>query len=148
MRRRSALAAVAAAFVAFLALRFLVLDLVVVRGHSMEPLLRSGQVVVVFRLAYGLRPAGSPHYLVKWGFPQRGEIVIVRPPRTPAASIKWCAAVAGDPMPPGVSGAARVPEDHIVVLGLNSRDSIDSRHFGPLPLSSVIGRALVVPSGA
>ena len=148
MRRRTVFTAVAAAFVTFLMLRFFVLDLVVVRGRSMEPLLRSGQVVVVLRLAYGLRPAGSPRYLLKWGFPQRGEVLIVSPPRTRALAIKWCAAVAGDPMPPGVSGAARVPEDHIIVLGLNSRDSIDSRHFGPLPLSSVVGRALVVSSGA
>jgi signal peptidase I len=147
-RAKTALIAIVAALAVFSILRFFVVDLLIVRGRSMEPLFRSGQVVVVNRLAFGLRAAGARRYLLRWSIPERGEVLIVRPPGDGVLSIKWCAAVAGDPMPPGVSGVQIVPEEHVVVLGLNSRDSIDSRHFGPLHLSAVVARVLVVRDGA
>jgi signal peptidase I len=39
----------------------------------------------------------------------------------------------------------RVPEDSVFVLGDNYLCSVDSRQLGPIPISSIIGRARVAP---
>jgi signal peptidase I len=39
-------------------------------------------------------------------------------------------------------GAVTVPSDHVFVMGDNRGNSQDSRMFGPVPISSIVGRAL------
>ncbi|MDQ2682802.1 MAG: signal peptidase I, partial [Chloroflexota bacterium] len=36
-----------------------------------------------------------------------------------------------------------VPDDHVWVMGDNRRNSSDSRAFGPVPIDSIIGKAIV-----
>ncbi|MFF5227961.1 S26 family signal peptidase [Dactylosporangium sp. NPDC000521] len=115
---------------------------VTVRGGSMEPALRDGDLVLARR-----RTRRDP---------RRGDIVVLRRPdatapppgaevvhsgpRAAAPSqwlVKRVAAVAGDPIPPDVPSAAPgpVPAGMIVVLG--DRPGLDSRLFGPTPLTTV-----------
>ncbi len=35
--------------------------------------------------------------------------------------------------------AARIPAERIYLLGDNAEDSLDSRHYGPIPTASVVG---------
>jgi signal peptidase I len=42
--------------------------------------------------------------------------------------------------PPDVS--VIVPPDHVFVMGDNRFDAFDSRRFGPIPFSSIIGKKL------
>ena len=45
---------------------------------------------------------------------------------------------------PAWQGCRIIGEDEIFVMNWQSADSLDSRYFGPLPASAVIGRALPV----
>jgi nickel-type superoxide dismutase maturation protease len=90
-----------------------VLQRVAVTGRSMEPALRAGDWIVVSSLS---RP------------PKVGAIVLVRDPRdNENLMLKRVAAVA--------DGAC-------TVLGDRPEESTDSRTFGPVPLTYVLGRAV------
>ncbi|SEL42863.1 S26 family signal peptidase [Nonomuraea pusilla] len=120
---------------------------VTVSGPSMEPTLRPGDRVLVRR---------TPGVV-----PGRGDVVVVEEPgpcrpgdRTGAAGTRWVvkrvAAVPGDPEPPYLPAWARhpsglVPAGRLVLLGDNPAGSRDSRHYGTVPASRVLG--LATPRG-
>jgi nickel-type superoxide dismutase maturation protease len=85
---------------------------VVVEGRSMEPTLAPGDRVLVVR-ARGLHPL---------------DVVAVRDPRDPKRVL--------------VKRIGAVLEDEVVVRGDNPAASTDSRSFGPVPKSAVIGRVV------
>jgi nickel-type superoxide dismutase maturation protease len=90
-----------------------------VTGSSMSPTLRPGDRLVVMA-----RPWGPP----RW--PKPGQVVAVRDPRRPdRILIKRVAAVH--------RGTGTVE-----VLGDDRTTSTDSRAFGPVPRSSIVGRAV------
>lgn len=93
----------------------------VVDGLSMEPAYRKGDRLLVNRLAYVFRE------------PRPGDVVVLRDPEDRTRLlIKRVAAV-----PAGSLPAPR----HVYVLGDNAAESRDSRHFGPVGDSLIIGRA-------
>lgn len=145
-----AVLAVAAAVV----LRLFVYESDIVEGSSMLPGLRSGDYVLICKLGCDDSP------------PQRFEIVTFRDPTANDVVIKrviglpnewvwiWGNHVfinGGRLQEPylaqwrGAFGApVWVPPNHIFVLGDNRDYSEDSRTWGPVPLSSVRGRAAAV----
>lgn len=100
------------------------LQVVHVSGASMQPHLRSGDRVIVAR-----RPSRYA----------RGDVVVLIRTDLPEQAIKRIAAVAGDRLP---DGPGVVPPDHVFVLGDNPRASVDSRHFGAVPVERVTGRMI------
>ncbi|MEV4291397.1 S26 family signal peptidase [Nonomuraea bangladeshensis] len=116
--------------------RFVVVQ---VTGPSMEPAYRSGDRVLVRRVA------GS-----KLG---RGQVVVFEAaaggrwrtgplpaPKDAKWLIKRVAALPGDPVPPAVNApeGALVPAGRLVVIG-DGPLSADSRHWGYLPADRVLG---------
>lgn len=98
----------------------------------MRPALQPGDRLLVDPAAYRRTP------------PQRGEIVVLVDPEDRRRwLIKRVAAVAGDPFPgrpvPGDDG--RVPAGGVYVLADDHAVGRDSRTFGPVPLTSIVGRA-------
>ena len=93
--------------------------LVTIDGRSMEPSLHDGDRVLVWRT--------SAHRI------RRGEIVIVAEPRS-----NFAAAQGG----PGltVKRVAACADGMVVLLGDNRAESIDSRHYGPVPSDLILGR--------
>ncbi len=90
-----------------------------VAGGSMEPTFRAGDRLVVLA-----RPVGGP------AWPAVGDVVAVADPRDPSrVLVKRVAAV------DRAAGA-------LDVRGDDPGASTDSRHFGPVPLASVVGRAV------
>jgi len=148
--RKVALLLVAVAAVVLL--RTMVVTTYVVESHSMEPTVGSGSLVLVDRLTYRISPI------------RRDQLVVFR--SEGRLALKRVVGVAGDvvAMRDGVlhvNGRARsesyvdlasvdgtytgrvvVPRNSLYVLGDRREGSIDSRRYGPVPLSAVRGRVL------
>lgn len=123
-------------------------------GPSMQPNLYRGDRVLTEKVSYRFAP------------PERGDVVIVRRPAPEEALIKRVMALPGEVVEvrqghvwvdgepiwePWVTyfggpdyGPARVPANHVFVLGDNRPSSRDSRAIGPVPLSAVRAHALFV----
>lgn len=144
-------------------LKLFVVDFLTVSGTSMEPSVRDGSVVVVFKLAYGMaRPFGG-ELLFQWAAPERGDIVLYF--YNDRAVIKRCVSVGGDPLEFSASSgyslyadgnwmplsepqyqrikhSARVPEGMVLAVGDNYADSVDSRDYGFVPERNILGKVL------
>jgi signal peptidase I len=125
-----------------------------VDGISMFPTLQNGEFVLVNRLAYQM------------GEVQRSDIIVFEYPKDPSQDlIKRVIGLPGDEIvieagkvivngaaldepyiaaPPEYSGTWQVPEGYLFVLGDNRNDSSDSHSWGLLPLSNVIGKAVLI----
>ena len=89
---------------------------VAVSGRSMEPTFRDGDWLLVRRLGR---------------LPRAGELVVATDPRQPTRLlVKRVRSVAG--------GRVTVHGDHA-----DPRESTDSRQFGPIPGSTVVGRPVL-----
>jgi signal peptidase I len=121
-------AAVGALIMAIL-IKMFVFDVVIAEGHSMEPAIRSGALLVVNRLQYGLKLPGGQRFLIRWADPRPGEVVVFYSPGGQLA-VKRC----GD-------GAGAVG-DVFLLLGDNSLQSLDSRSYGPVRGDDIIGKVL------
>lgn len=137
---------------------FLGVNLVTVRirveGSSMEPTLHDAELVVVNRLAY------------RWSEVERGDIVVFRFPLEPnrrfikrivglpgevVAIHNGQVFIDGDPLdepyiaaPPRYIGEWEIQPGQVFVLGDNRNNSSDSQTWGPVPLSQLIGKAVLV----
>jgi signal peptidase I len=136
------------------------LTLVRVKGPSMVPSYADGQVLFVNRLAYGLQSPIIGHYLWMWKAPLVGDPVVVRKPDGQWV-VKRIAGLPGMPMKvtghslelgtrevslsPSqeywLSSCPNVPGGSVFVLGDNSDRSQDSRDWGFVAVSDVLGRA-------
>ncbi len=131
-----------------------------VYGQSMEPNLHTDQRLIVEKLSY------NPYMRQYLGFsgPDRGDVVVIRlPVQGDELLIKRVIGLPGDVVEihdgqvfvndqalnepylssgtAGSYGPMTIPPLHIFVLGDNRAFSNDSRSFGTIPLTDVVGRA-------
>jgi signal peptidase I len=126
----------------------------------MQPALHPGDLVLLWRLAYGLNLGGRS--ILSWATPARGQLVVLRSPLDRRLAVKRVAGLAGDPISveggelrlagasypidPSQSfhlmGLMALPEDTVFLLGDNLRMSEDSRGYGPVAVASLLGRAI------
>lgn len=135
-----------------LLLRAFVVEPFAVPSGSMVPTLRPGDHVLVDKLAY------------RFGRPERGDLVVLRAPRSGVLLLKRIVAIGGDRV--GVEdgvlhvdghavresfvdrrrvdsvyfGPVRVPGGSVFVMGDRREDSVDSRTFGSVPRELIVGR--------
>jgi signal peptidase I len=135
---------------ALLAVRLLVLVPFHIPSGSMRPTLRPGDHVLVDRLQA----------------PRRGDLAVFREPGSGQTVLKRIVAVGGQTVaiedgalyvdgrrrhegyanPKAIDsvyfGPVRVPRGAVFALGDNRADSLDSRSFGAVPLSRMVGRVV------
>jgi len=119
--------AILLAFLAAIFLKLFIFDFMIAQGHSMEPAIKDGAVLVISRLRYGLRLPWRQDYLLRWDEPKLGEVVVFYTPAGELA-VKRCANLAG--------------EGGFFAEGDNEQASYDSRSYGPVSTDSIIGKVL------
>ncbi|MDR2966110.1 MAG: S26 family signal peptidase [Treponema sp.] len=120
------------AITAAVILKLFVFDFIIAQGHSMEPSIKNGKVLVVSRLRYGLRIPfvrinSGQNYLFRWAEPKIGEVVVFYTPMGELA-VKRCSEL--------------TPRGSFFAKGDNEFSSYDSRAYGPVPLDNIIGKVL------
>ncbi|MBC8064739.1 MAG: signal peptidase I [Chlorobia bacterium] len=112
---------------------------VVVSGDSMLPTLKNGQRVLTSKAYWLVGPIGVKDVVVIKDDGPTGYI-IKRVYRMPGEVVEWYN------VPDSVDvreGEYKVPPNHVYVLGDNREVSEDSRRFGPVLLSNIIGKVVI-----
>jgi signal peptidase I len=145
---------ITAVVIAFL-LKWLVVQPFFIPSESMEPTLVPGDRVLVTKFLY------------KFIKPHRGDVIVFIAPRGNVDFIKRIIAVGGDTIEqkdgtvyvngkeekgdytitPGDTfsfSSVKIAPGHVFVMGDNRTNSSDSRVIGPIPESSIIGKAFVL----
>jgi len=110
-----------------LIMKLFMFDFMIAEGHSMEPAIWPGKILLVFKLGYGFRMPGSGKYLLRWLTPKTGDIVIFVTPYGEIA-VKRCGEIG--------------PQNEFYALGDNVVRSFDSRSYGPVPIDNIMGKVL------
>ena len=118
----------AAALAVALALRVFVFDIFRVEGHSMEPSLTPGNILLVNTAAYGLRNPVKGGYFLLWASPQKEDILVYQEPRDGDFRIKRC---------------AELTPEGVYVRGDNPGLSVDSRVQGCVPVECIAGKVII-----
>ena len=157
---------------AFLLITGTIVQARVIPSGSMESTLLVGDHLLMSRLGYDAGVPFTQYHVRLWREPRRGQVVIFRAP--PAANapgedfIKRLIAVPGDRVqirrgtvivngtalvepyrkePPDLTdnyGPVTIPSKSYFVLGDNRNDSSDSRYWGFVPESNVIGTPVFI----
>jgi signal peptidase I len=161
-RGLSPLIVIFSAIVLFILIKFIFIDIIPVKGHSMDPVLHEDGLIVVDRVAYGLYLPVPGSYLIRWAHPQRGEMIILKEPEEDKIIVKRCVGIPGDPVnleddrirvaglsfPIDYSDSLKfnlikeVSNNAVFVIGDNTGNSIDSRDFGLVTLDRVLGKVI------
>jgi signal peptidase I len=101
-----------------------------ITSGSMEPSLQKGDFVIFDNTAAGRIS------------PRKNDIILFRyPDDRSKLYVKRLVGLPGDTLSTGNSSPVIVPHGHVFVLGDNREHAVDSRTYGPVPLSDVLGKA-------
>lgn len=115
---------------------------VIVSGHSMEPTFQNGQRLLASK-AYWLVGPIKHNDIVVISTGKPNEYIIKRVYRMGGETVDWINAPLSWKL---VYGEFKVPEGSVYVIGDNRPISEDSRYFGPVPMSRILGKIIRLSS--
>ena len=119
------------ALIIALILKLFFFDFIIAQGHSMEPAIKDGDLLIISNLRYGIRLPrqlpGHKTYIIRWAQPKVGEVVVFYTPDGEIA-VKRCTEL--------IDGKS------FYAQGDNSLASYDSRTYGFIRMESIIGKVL------
>jgi signal peptidase I len=127
MNRSNGTKAVFLAIATALVLKLFFFDFIIAQGHSMEPVIKNGTVLIISRLTYGIRLPWRQKYLIRWAQPKPGEVVIFYTPMGELA-VKRCTELTDG--------------NSFFAAGDNDLASYDSRAYGYVSADNIIGKVL------
>ena len=80
----------------FFFFKMFIIDVKKVKGISMEKALKDGNIVVVFKVAYGIKIPFKNYYLIRWSFPKENDIIVYK--KNNRFAVKRCAGISGSPI--------------------------------------------------
>jgi inner membrane protease subunit 1 len=124
-------------FIWFLFVNEFIFDFYLLEGESMLPTFDAyGNIVILEKITKSLSRGKKLNY-------KTGEVVCVLNPIN--CQMKLCKRILyreGEEVPLQNGNIVIVPKNHLWVEGDNKSNSIDSRRFGPIPESLILGRVI------
>jgi signal peptidase I len=125
--KKNAGKAIIGAFVLTIIIKIFILDFMIAEGNSMFPAIKPGTILPVCKAFYGIRLPGSQIYLLQWDGPKEGDVVVFYTPLGELV-VKRCGEI--------------LPGNAYYFIGDNISQSYDSRNYGPIPKSQIIGKVI------
>ena len=154
-------------------LKGFIVDIKRVSGHSMEPSLKDGDCVFIFKAAYGIKHPLKNKYIFRWARPKSSDIIVYR--KDGHFTVKRCVGISEEPIEFSkklgynydysmkVSGKdipltavqfrnlggmsdeerMRVPAGYVLALGDNLKESHDSRDYGFVLVDGIYGKVFI-----
>lgn len=154
-------------------LKGFIVDIKRVSGYSMEPSLKDGDYVFIFKAAYGIKHPLKNKYIFRWARPKSGDIIVYR--KDGHFTVKRCVGISEEPIEfseklgynydysmkvsgkdipltavqfrnlGGMSDAerVRVPAGYVLALGDNLKESHDSRDYGFVLVDGIYGKVFI-----
>ena len=154
-------------------LKGFIVDIKRVSGHSMEPSLKDGDCVFIFKLAYGIKHPLKNKYIFRWARPKSSDIIVYL--KDGHFTVKRCVGISEEPIEFSeklgynydysmkVSGKdipltavqfrnlggmsdeeqVRVPAGYVLALGDNLKESHDSRDYGFVLVDGIYGKVFI-----
>lgn len=144
--------------------KLFLIELLTVDGSSMKPTLKDKQTIFVNKAAYGIPNPFGAELLVQWAEPKPGDVVIYLYKNN--LVVKRCVATQNAPLDyltnssyillvernlqiplteeqyQNLKDCSSVPEDYILAIGDNYEESFDSRNYGFIPVTNVLGKVI------
>ena len=154
-------------------LKGFIVDIKRVSGHSMEPSLKDGDCIFIFKAAYGIKHPLKNKYIFRWARPKSSDIIVYR--KDGHFTVKRCVGISEEPIEFSkklgynydysmkVSGKdipltavqfrnlggmsdeeqVRVPAGYVLALGDNLKESHDSRDYGFVLVDGIYGKVFI-----
>lgn len=135
--RRLLLVALAA-----LVMRACVAEPMRVTDDSMLPVAAAGDIILVSKIAYGLRVPGAGAVLWEWRAPRKGDLVVaVNAGDPPQSMLRRITFLAGETTSLATGKPVLLAPGEFFLEAEQKEGAIDSSKFGVVPRRAILGRA-------